>query len=382
MDTLVYILKMGYYLLFAIIMYAFALNGGQSETLQGRYSDNTIQRQWILIIRRKRLTLLGILLLCIMIGYYGIICGQIPIASDRGNYALRFSSDFYAESVKSSSLGLYFIEQILHMFSYEPNVLFFTIPFVTLLLYLAAYNEWEDITPFAILMLGMSPCVNYALYQFKQAPALGLMALSFAFYFKGKKFHSYIFLALAILFHESAWMMLPLLIVMRGSKMRWVKNLEIGFLIVCMLGFTTFSSYAVNLFSLIPGMRFQLQSYLTDSGEIETSSNFMTIIKGFPYYFITLVGCLNRENLKEKIKYYDQYLTMAVFASGCTLLSAYMYWMWRFGSYTYFPLFVFSSLLLREIDKDKNVFKFVLVLSMSFFTFRGFAQMYFVYGGY
>lgn len=381
MESIVYVLKMGYYLLFAIIMYALALRSNIG-TLVGDYTDTAARKKGMILIKRKRIAIVGIIVLCVMVGYYGTICGQIPIGSDRGNYAVRFSSGVFLENVRRDSIGLYIIEKFLHMFTYDPYVLFFAIPFITLLLYLTAYNNWKDVTPFAILMLGISPCVEYGFYQFKQAPSVGFMAMSFAYHFRGKKLKSMAFLILAIICHESAWMMVPLYIVMRGSEKRWVRALEIGVLTVCMISFKYVSSYAVRLFTTIPGMYLQLRGYLDDTGQMETSLNIMTIIKGFPYYLITAIGFAHRKQLKSKIACYDQYLTMAVYASGCTLLSAYMYWMWRFGSYTYFPIFVFAGLMLREMGENSWAFKYTLVISMAFLTFRGFAQVYFLYGGY
>lgn len=380
METLTYILKMLYYLVFALCLYSVAQRNafvGSSDSYSGsKQSFGTI------VIHKKRIPIVLILLFCVVIGYYGMICGQVPIASDRRNYAVRFSNDSFSETVKASSLGLYILESFLHLFSYDPYVLFFAIPFVCLALYLFAYNDWDDLTPLAMLMLVMSACINYSFYQFKQAPALGFMALSFSAFFKRKKIPCIIYLIIAIIFHESAWVMIPLYLVMLGSKNRWVRIGEFVFLAVCVVGFASLNSIMIRLFNYIPGMSFQLQAYLNDSGAVSIDSNLATIVKGIPYYIITGVGIAQRPYLKEKINGYDKYLTLSIFGSACILISAYMYWMWRFGSYTYFPMFIFASLIHREIGKNAKVFKYSVVLSLFFFTFRAFAQFYFLYGGY
>ena len=380
MEQIGYILKMLYYLLFVIVMYAVALNSSKKYC-----QDITMERSkriGVIVIRKKRFPIIAIVLLCLMAGYYGTICGQVPIASDRLNYAMRFSSDTFLDAVKQSSYGLYFIEKILHLFTYDPYVLFFTIPVICVALYLFAYNIWDDVIPLAILMFGFSACVNYSFYQYKQAPALGLMALSFAYFLRGRKLYAILFMIGAIAFHESALLMVPLYIVMMGSRKRWVRIAEIVFLLVCVFGFSYINVGLVRIASLIPGLNFQLQNYLGDSGGIQIDSNLATIFKGFPYYVITIVGIVQRPKLIDSIKNYDKYLTMSIFASACILLSAYMYWMWRFGSYTYFPILIFASLIYREMDTNRELFKWTVVLSLAFITFRAFAQFYFIYGGY
>lgn len=369
-----------YYLLFAIVMYVIALRGSKQVYQTALKSKSN--KKGVIAIKKKRISFVAILLLCTIIGYYGTICGQTPMGSDRLNYALRFSSDIYAYAVKQNSYGLYIVESILHLFTYDPYVLFFTIPVICLAFYLFAYNEWVEVTPLAILMFGMSPCVNYSFYQYKQAPALGLMALSFAFYQREKKIYALLFMIGAIAFHESAFVMIPLYAVIIGSRKRWVRIAEIIFLFVCVVGFKNVSIVFVGISNFIPGLGAQLQSYLDDTGGIRTESNIATIIKGVPYYIITIVGLVNRYKLKDSIKFYDQYLTMSIFASVCILMSAYMYWMWRFGSYVYFPVLIFASLIYREMGNNRELFKWTVITSLAFFTFRAFAQYYFKYGGY
>ncbi len=231
-------------------------------------------------------------------------------------------------------------------------------------------------------MFGMSTCVNYSFYQYKQAPALGLMALSFAYYQRDKKLYALLFMIGAITFHESALAMIPLYVVIIGSGKKWVRIAEILFLFSCVVGFKYINIGFVRISSFIPRLDSQLQSYLDDTGGIGIESNIATIIKGIPYYIITIVGLVNRYKLKDSIKFYDQYLTMSIFASVCVLMSAYMYWMWRFGSYVYFPVLIFASLIYREMGNNRELFKWTVITSLAFFTFRAFAQYYFKYGGY
>lgn len=367
MEELIYILKIIFYFIFVFAMYRMALNSS-------KYNKN----------QKLRISIICIIIFCCIMGYYSIICGKYPYASDRKNFAFRFASDIFSSTVKQESLGLYWIESFLHIFTYEPKVLFFVCSFLYLFLTLVAYNLYDDAEPFAILMIGLSPFLTYGFYMLKQAIAVALIAIAFAAYSKNKKFLFVISTLLAICFHESAWLIVVVYLAFTLTKNKFLKMLEYFILIVFLVFFEDINGLIIRTISIvIPNIGNQLSYYLDDSGNMIGSSNFLTILKGLPFYFITAFAFLKRKSLIDKIKNYDNYIFLCIFASFTFLLSSFMYWMFRFGLYCYFPIFIFSSLILRELQdsKDRNLFGLGLCVSFFYLTLRLWIQYYFIYGG-
>ena len=375
MEKIVYILKIICYFIFVFIMYQSAKRYRYKQLKSNanhKYRDI------------ERISIICIFILAIIMGGYSLICGQIPYGGDRGNYATRFSSDIHKEFVKNNSLGLYYLQEFLHIFSYKPELLFFVVPFLYLFITLVAYRMCEDVEPLAILLMGLSLYCLFGFYMFKQCMAIAFIAVSFVAFTKKKKllFIGSIFLALC--FHESSWIVIPLYIASIGSKNKFIRIVEYILIIVCVIFFSQINQILIQLTSFIPGMDKQISGYLDESGGMEGDLNVLTAFKGLPYYIITIVGFLKREQLKEKIKNYDTYMIFSVFASATTVLSSFMYWMWRFGAYCYFPIFVFASLIHRELEdnKEKVYFKYILVVIFFTLVLKQLSQYYFYYGGF
>jgi hypothetical protein len=318
--------------------------------------------------------------MAILLGIYSILSSKYPYSSDRGNYVYRFVNKIE----DPWTMGLNSLAEFLQIFTNDPNVLFFTISFLCLLLTLIAYRIFDEADPNAILLMSLSTYCIYSFYLLKQAPSIAFAAISIALFAKKKWLYSLVFLILAITFHEASYILLPLYIVLLGSKKRWVRITEYTFLFLSLVFFIRFSSVATNFINQwLPNISEQLNPYTDESGSIVESINIFTIFKGFPYYFITVYAFWKRSSLKYKIKNYDLFLTISVFSSAMILMSAYMYWMWRFAAYGYFPMFIFASLIIRELKgNERLIFKFVLISTLLFITFRYLYQMFFWHGGF
>lgn len=380
MTYIVYILKILYYFAFVFLMYWLAKNACNQRRIVFSAGGIALGQK----DNEKRMLLRSVLFLCILVGVYGIICGQVPYLSDRGNYARRFADDIYLMNVKSNSVGLYWVEVVLHLFTHDPKWLFFAIPFLCLLLTLIAYNSFPDIVPEALLFTGLSSYCTESFYLLKQAPAVAFVALAFAFYFKDKKLGSILFIVIAICFHESAWIVILIFAAIYGFNSKFVKVVCYLCLFASMFFFPQVSRMIANLVNLIPGMNMQLSGYLDETGAIQKSMNYLTAFKGVPYYFVSVIAFVKRPVLKSRIGNYDIYLFLSCFVSVTVFLSSIMYWMWRFGAYCYFPVFVFASLIYREMDsmREKQQFKYFFGFLLGFFTLRSLCQYYFLYGGF
>ena len=61
-----------------------------------------------------------------------------------------------------------------------------------------------------------------------------------------------------------------------------------------------------------------------------------------------------------------------------------MYWMYRFGLYSMFFVFMFFGEILRKIDsnKEKTIYILAVYGITAFLTIRYLSQMFFIYGGF
>lgn len=374
-EELIYCFKIIFFFAIGIFLYIVAVQY-QKKSIRFQLSGVTSKKRFV------RFGIFAVIICCILIGIYSTICGQVPYSSDRGNYALRFSDDIYLSGVKQASLGLYWIEIILHIFTYNPQILFFMISAVYLFLTLTAYNQYPEAEPRALLYAGVSNFFIFSFYLLKQGPAISLIAISVAAFFKKKKVLWLLTLMIAICFHESALIMIPVFFLLSGAKRQWVRIVQYILLIVCVVGFRQIA-YVISstLGAWIPALGYQLGDYFKNS--VDDAGNIMTIVKGLPYYVVTFYAMLKRNVYRDRIKNYDSYLMLSFFVSVTTVMSAYMYWMWRFAAYGYFPIFIFASLLYREAKgkKDREFVGWIFGGSLFFFAVRVLFQYYFLHGG-
>lgn len=373
MSEIIYIIKIMYYFGFVFLLYYSCKINFVWRKDERAISHDSSKVNWVAII-----------FLCVIIGYYAIICGQKPVASDRLNYAFRFEDDGYADWIKGDSLGLFWLSALLHFISYDPSVLFFSVAFLSLFVTILAYNQYEKKSHIALLLMGLSSYVYYSFFLLKQAPAMALSSLAIAMYFKRKWIPCAICVIGAICFHEAGWIMLPVLLAAYFSKSRLLRKVLILLLLLCVLLFPYISRLLVAFFTIIPGLGKQLEIFLDASGGIAIDINILTTFKGIPYYFVAIVAFVKRKVLEKRIEHFQEYFFMTVFVSATFMLSAYMYWMWRFGAICYLPVFIFAAQIYKNMKNcvDKKIFIIFEAFMHGGLTAYALYQYYFWYGGF
>ena len=332
----------------------------------------------------KKVKIVGLFIAILSFGIYGVICGTRPYLLDRAQYALRFSSDIYYPVIKRSSIGLYYIFKLLHCFTYKPEALFFFISGLYMLITIKAYKEYNCNSQVLIILL-ISSYGLLGFYMYKQCIAIALVSLSFAYLLNKKKLKSILTLVIAMLFHEATIMAIVIYIcLIVGNKNKFIRIMTYIIAFGVIFTFTVYSTNIINLLiRTFPALEIQLSEYITKDGKLILNYNFMTILKGLPYYLITIYGFYRRKKLKATILNYDAHLIAATFTSLTYILSLYMYWMWRFGSFFYFPTIVFMIKLFPHPIKNKYTQFYYWIILISFFilSIRTLLQYYFIYGG-
>ena len=376
MTYISYILKICLYFLIIFVMYYLALRNRRLVIKVGKQSLGGVDNDtW-------RLSFIAILIITILFAYYSIICGATPETIDRARYAHRFEHNIYEE--RKNSEALFWVEYFLSYYTKDPRMLFFSVTGMSVLLTLLAYNLYKEAKPITLVYLGFTQYFFYTFYQLKQAPAIALIAISFWCFLHKKRVFCILTLLLAILFHEVAYIAVPIYILLLGSKKKWVWITEIIIFGVATVAFSFVTKSVVNIVNLVPGLGIQIARYVSEDGSINVYTHFATAIKGIPLYLLSFYGISKRKELVGSIENYDKYLILTVFSSFTVVLSIYNYWMWRLGTIFLFPICTFATEIKDNLasKKEGSTFHFCFLLSYAFFTIRVIFQYYFKYGGF
>ena len=325
-----------------------------------------------------------IFFIALLWGFFSVWCGRKGYVSDRGNYAYRFDNgyDYYFQN---NSLGLYWIVKLLHLFTYNSKYLFFFIALLYSILINIAYYSYRDKSSLAVLYLSFSLLYAYSFYLLKQALAIPIIAIAVSFSLKRKYLFCYLLLAVSAIFHESSMIMFPLAIALIFvDRKPLIRLLVYLLLFITLLFFRQIEGGLLSIvIRIVPSLATQARSYFSEENSFD-GTNFLTMFKGLPYYIIFLYGLINRKELIKKINNYHSFMLLSFFSSICSFLSGYMYWMWRFGTLCYVPVFVFGSLICKYSDRKQDTLIFLLSSLMSLFliSFRYLYQVLVEKGGF
>lgn len=362
MDNLIYILKIFCFFLMIFIMYKVAKKTERNK---------------------KKLSWGAIILLSTLIGLYSFVCTAHPFVMDKEIYAIKFENDIYSSQVKNESLGLWMLEKTIHIFTYNPNIFFFIVAFFYAFITLVAYRKARNASALTMLLLGLSEYFFFGYYQLKQCIAVAIVTLALVEYENGYKIKSLILVILAIFFHESALIIIPTIIIWKGTDKKVVRVIGYISLICCTLFFNHITSLIIKIvINNVPFLAEQLSIYISE-GSIITSKNIFTIFKGVPFYFVTIYGIVKRKEYLNKIEDYDKYLMLSCFTCFTIILSYYMYWMFRLGTYYYMNFFILATQIYGKIE-NKKLRKFYLyfeIMTLAGLALKLWMQYYFIYGG-
>lgn len=338
-----------------------------------------VQKQYL---KKRKLSVAIKVFISLLFMIYSIISTAHPYVMDKVIYALKFSSNIYSEQVFMDSIGLWFVQYLLHFFTYNPLILFSFISFSFTYIILTAYNRCEEAKPISLLLLLVGEFFIFSFYQLKQCISTALITLSLVEYFNNKKISSFLYMIIAFLFHESSLIVIPVLVLLKGNKNKLIRLVEyLGFMLF-ILFFNQINNIIIKLFVLIiPSLANDLSIYIDDYSII-TSVNFMTILKGLPFYIITAVAILERKKLKD-MKNIDSYILLSCINCVTIILSGYMYWMFRFGIYFHFSNAILATYVIDSFEKDYNrrIFKLIVITISLLLTIKLWVQYYFNYGG-
>lgn len=319
------------------------------------------------------------LIISFAFGLYSIYITAPELTHDRQNYAFSFRIE------RKLTPAMNIIFDMIRKVTDNPKVIFFFISFLMLFLLLVACKVNRSFRPRAFLLMAVSNLLIFSYNGLKQAPAIGFIAIAVSLLLSKRYFLSVGCAIIAILFHESALIFFPILLLLLGAKKRWIRMVEYAGCLFFLIAFPKMTQIVVDILK-VSGISVieEMGGYLDATGGIAVDVNIWTAFKGIPYYLIAIFGIVCRKKMKKEIENYDKYLVMSVFTANVYMLSIYMYFMWRFAIYFYFFDFVFAAQLIDKCKYKKlaSSFYYLMLIILGFVSFRYYMQYFISYGGF
>lgn len=327
--------------------------------------------------KKHKLSMMTIFIASTLLGYYSIICGQIPFNSDRGNYAMQFVNEWDVWS--TGSIGLQVMYWIIYYFTHDPFVLFFVFEFIYVFITLFAVRTFIHSNSRMVLLFLVSQYFSFGFYSIKQSIACAFISLVFSIYFSDKqsfkKVKCFFFMFMAVLFHETALICLFIFFMLWIMQFQILKKIQYFAIVIFPLFFVfLMKMYFENIGLISSGLEEQTIVYAD-----HFSSSWTSTMKGIPFFIATIYIYRYQKKLRGKIMYLDKYLLLCLITSLFFILTSYMYWFYRLPYYLYFPVFAIISWL--HGNKNHFIYEIVSIL-LLILTIRELALMFFLYGGF
>lgn len=276
------------------------------------------------------------------------------LGSDRLNYSIEFSG---VRSVQSP--GLQFIFDIVKKCGGDIYSVFYITTFLTVFLTLIAYRRSKLASPKLITLLLVSEYIFFTFTGLKQSYSAAFSFLFFVNAIENKTKKGTMLclfdIMLAILFHSSGYILIPLLVILRIDRDNKKRFYFLTFIsILCLVFLPNIMQFvSARLGSFLPILSFKIDNYFgNSSGGLD--SQWSAIIKYFPFIYISIWGMLNRKKFMYEIEEYDLLLLVSFIGSLIVLYSLYSYWFQRFRYSFYFPVFLLYDLIDRNEELKGN----------------------------
>ena len=337
--------------------------------------------------QQNKLSFLGIIIISLLFVLYNYCLTKMnpDMTHDRRVYSL-----FFHGYRSSPSLGLSFISDLIHKFSSNVETLFYVTTVIVMIITLLAYRTYKEASSSALLFLLATQYVFFSYEALKQAysNAFAFLCIALIFRDEGKKDKvlSILAMVLAILFHHTGYFIIPLYLMLRIKKNKKTIIAIFTFIILLLIFFKPILLLVANAINPIDSsLTAKILQYFGDTAteSLQTEGS-LTVIKGIPFYILTLVGLIKRNKLINKIENYDNHLFLSGMLSFTYIATLYNGWVYRLSYYLLLSEGVFFTLLMKNTENSKN--KVLLLLSTvgitAIITIRFVILMYVNYGGF
>lgn len=334
----------------------------------------------------KTISLKTVILISAIFTVFNIIATIISttVGGDRHNYTYNFNG-----IRETSSTGLSIVIGFLKTFTDDVNILFYFTTFAVMFITLLAYRKCKYFEPTNLLFLFFTQYILFTLVGIKQSYANAFGALSIMTIIDNKKaisiIKSILYAFVAILFHPSAYILvliIPILLI-KKTKIRMILITSVMILSLFGLKGILLKTGEITKTSA-PVISLKINTYIGEESKAELSTaGSESVIKGAPYYAVTVYALIKRKKRLSKDEEYDNYLFISILLSCVYIASLYNSWIYRLSYMLYVPTTVLFSKAISKVDsKETRLIKCVVYGTMALMLIRYIFQVYVRYGGF
>ena len=336
---------------------------------------------------KRKMTVGAVISIALLFTIYNVIVTAMStgLGGDRLNY--------YVDCIgvrPAGSTGLMIVISLLRKITAHYEILFYFSTFVCMILTLTAYRISGIKSANALFFLLTTQYVLFTLTGIKQCYTNGFacLCLIIALQRKTKKddILCILLIILAILFHPTGYLLIPLYLMVLIRKTTGL--IILSFLLMLIVAFymdTILEQCALFLKPFAPALSTSISRYVGSTAlESLQTEGIMTVFKGVPFFIITILGIRRRPRLKRVIEGYDSYLLLSAALSLVYLITIYNSWFYRMAYLLYLPVGIFFVRLMSH-EKNRNnyiILNAAVIGINAVLTLRFLALIYLNYGGF
>ncbi|WP_415813566.1 EpsG family protein [Mesobacillus thioparans] len=323
---------------------------------------------------KSRAPIYNILLLSSILSLFSAYLGKSGYMIDTVRYAWSFLYRYpmYYDSVNTmisarTEVGFLLINMLIGRITHESFWLFLFIAFVTTFINLYTASKISRKYTLIVFLYLISLYFFQTTYILRQNLAVSFANLAFLSYTNDLRIRYIMFSLVAITFHATALILLPLYFVLKGIKSK--KN----YYYILMIFSVSFFLFEPIFNLYLPKIPYFGQLFNTEEANLTFGGGSSSVIfKGVPFYIITVIALVRRNRLKQIMYKADAFIACSFFYSMSWLLSYNMYWFFRIGWYFLLPTLALVPSLFSTFKnpRERVIYYTIFIFVLIFITYR------------
>jgi|GEM_PF-4925205 len=345
-----------------------------------------ITRQYFILNPRKnqneevpsnhmnKIPTLTLVIISFILSLYSAYLATSGYLTDTDRYAWSFLYRYpvYYESLETmfnsgTEIGFLLLSMLVNSFTNDPYWLFFVIAFITTFLNLFTAAKISKSFVLFIFLYLVSLYFFYSTFLLRQVLSVSFANLAFLAYLKGRNLNYFSYCIVALTFHATSIILFCMYFIF--NKVKTLRQ----YLFLVIISLIVFFSFGSIFNTILPSIPYIDQFINIEDMELSTGGGSVTsILKGIPFYFISIVAIVRRHKIKHILDKADFYIVCSVLYSVSWLLTYNMYWFFRMGLYFLLPTLILVPSLFSTIknSKERILYYIIFIFTLIVITFR------------
>lgn len=322
----------------------------------------------------NRIPMVKSIIISVILANYSAYLATSGVLVDASRYAWSFLFRYpqYYGSITTlinapTEPGFLIVNMLVSKLTDNPFWLFLLIASITTFINIYCMFKLDKKYVVLILLYLISMYYFQTTYLLKQTLAVSFGNLAILAILQNRRKGYVIYSLIALTFHSTAIILLPMYFLF---KIRNYKKAYVNSFIIFLVLFLGFSPVINNILPNIPYVNQYLN--IENTTLVTSDGSFATILKGVPYYIITVFGFIKIKQLNRNMKNANVFIIFSLLYSMSWLLTYNFYWSFRIGWYFLFPTIILTSNLIKNITNknEKMLGAIIIYTSLVIVTIR------------